>query len=1192
MGRTRMGWLLGSLLLAGQSATLGAVGTMVPWVLNGGATQSADQVLLLDNGAVEARTAFNPCTINITSNFDLTFAVYFGQNEENCGGDGLAFILQGCGANALGSGSAEHAYTGICGNSLAIDFDTYQNSVYGDPVYNSLQLRTGGNTAGTNASTCGTAVVSGPCRPPISIAQPYVTDGLYHNVEISWNAATLAMTVAVDGSQSAQWTLPAAYVASIFGGNSSLYYGWGGSNGGATNFEAFSETGSNPALGCAATPTLATTPTPINAPTNLCGNTPAPTSTPTPSPAPTLVPETVISANLTYSSDDYFDFWINGNQVVNGSVFDAGNPPVSVAVPAADFAAPGQPNFIAAEDVNAVANIVGCTWLLTTHNADGSTSYYSSADAGIAMYDDANGTSPPPLSGSNSWYQSSWADVGGLFNQTPVATTGISWFVPLNLTNPSSGASIPVLSSNAAGTQHSLAERIYFRESGPLIAVTPTPSPGGPSRTASPTSTGTFTATLALTSTPTFTRSPTPGLDVTSSFTTTPTATSTRTLTPWEDYTPTTTFTAVGAPAGPVPWVLVGSAKLGMGGLVYLTDNTAAQSGGMWNPCPIPVGQSFDLTFSMNFGVNSCGADGIAFMMQPDSTSQLGSNSGTHGSDGAANSLDVEFDTYQNLAAPYNDPPYDSLGLQTGGNIAALVPTNCGGADPVSGTCGRPAISATQSSVKDGLDHVVEIRWVVSGNTGLSVFVDGSLRALWTFTPAQVSAIFGANANVWYGFTAATGGNWNRQSVAQTSADSNPCGYTATPTFAFVYTPLPAQTDACPVTATPSFTPSPALDGSPTSTATPTFTRTNTSGPTFTPLPTTCGTPVFQLGASILDGCTSGGAATVTFTNPGGPGQLLLVFTDEEGGAPISGVTAGGSGLTLLETSGTMQVWALKAPATGSITISINKPNACSFAAGYALWDNIDQSTPYVVEAMQSSTANAFNDTLVQTRGGSVGIDFLRVNNGGGLTSNGTPVYTDPGAFGPAFYLQYRQGGAMPIAYSGSCCGHQANSLMLELLGTACGSPTATPTYTTGSADPTSSPSATRTLTVTPSYTNTPTATPAGGGATRTPTPPATLGPKADPGPGRNFVYPQPCHGGPLHFAYFMRQPGQANLHLFNAAGVALGGLDEHRGAGPQVGTLQVTAFADGVYYYEIEIRYDSGEREMLKAGKFLIVRP
>ena len=226
MGRTWMGRLAAGLILAGFGAQLGAVGTMVPWVLNGGASVSADQVLLGDNSAAEARTAFNPCTIDVANNFDLTFSVYFGQNEQPCGGDGLAFILQNCASSALGLDSGEHGYTGICGNSLAIDFDTYQNPAYGDPAYDSLQLRTGGNPSNTNASTCGTGQVSGPCRPPISGTEQLVTDGLYHTVEIRWTAATEALAVAVDGLGVASWTLPSTYVASIFGGNSQVYYGW------------------------------------------------------------------------------------------------------------------------------------------------------------------------------------------------------------------------------------------------------------------------------------------------------------------------------------------------------------------------------------------------------------------------------------------------------------------------------------------------------------------------------------------------------------------------------------------------------------------------------------------------------------------------------------------------------------------------------------------------------------------------------------------------------------------------------------------------------------------------------------------------------------------------------------------------------------------------------------------------------
>ncbi|HXB96732.1 MAG TPA: hypothetical protein VNZ54_01685, partial [bacterium] len=79
-----------------------------------------------------------------------------------------------------------------------------------------------------------------------------------------------------------------------------------------------------------------------------------------------------VSATLTYSADDYFEFWINGNQIVNGTTFDAGNPPATVAIPVGDFAAAGTANYFAAQVNNSVANLIGATWLISITCADGS----------------------------------------------------------------------------------------------------------------------------------------------------------------------------------------------------------------------------------------------------------------------------------------------------------------------------------------------------------------------------------------------------------------------------------------------------------------------------------------------------------------------------------------------------------------------------------------------------------------------------------------------------------------------------------------------------------------------------------------------------------------------------------------------------------------------------------------------------
>jgi hypothetical protein len=188
---------------------------------------------------------------------------------------------------------------------------------------------------------------------------------------------------------------------------------------------------------------------------------------------------TVQSATITYSADDYLNFWINGNQVLNGTFFDAGNPPQTVTINPAFFNAGATPNYFAASVVNSLPSVLGATWLISIVCADGSLSYITSGDNAFIMYDDNTGGAPPPLNGANSWYQPAWVDAGNIFSQPPVSSTGIAWFSPSFLTNPLTGAQIPVLSHSASGTEAGDHEVLYFRESLvlPEFTLTPTPTP-------------------------------------------------------------------------------------------------------------------------------------------------------------------------------------------------------------------------------------------------------------------------------------------------------------------------------------------------------------------------------------------------------------------------------------------------------------------------------------------------------------------------------------------------------------------------------------------------------------------------------------------------------------------------------------------------------------------------------------------
>src|SRR5688572_11911092 len=80
------------------------------------------------------------------------------------------------------------------------------------------------------------------------------------------------------------------------------------------------------------------------------------------------------SASVTYAADDYFYLYINGNQVVNGEVFDAGNPPVTVNIPAAYFD-PSGTNYVAAMVRNSSASLLGGYWVISMTCTSGARSY-------------------------------------------------------------------------------------------------------------------------------------------------------------------------------------------------------------------------------------------------------------------------------------------------------------------------------------------------------------------------------------------------------------------------------------------------------------------------------------------------------------------------------------------------------------------------------------------------------------------------------------------------------------------------------------------------------------------------------------------------------------------------------------------------------------------------------------------------
>ncbi len=175
-----------------------------------------------------------------------------------------------------------------------------------------------------------------------------------------------------------------------------------------------------------------------------------------------------------------------------------------------------------------------------------------------------------------------------------------------------------------------------------------------------------------------------------------------------------------------------------------LTPDANGQSGSVWNLNQINLNNPFDFYFDVYLGCNDGGADGLAFVLQPVSTT-IGSAGGGLGYAGIAPSIAVEIDTYQNSG----DPSYDHIAIMRNGDVNHGSGNNLAG--PVQA-------SASSGNVEDCANHVLHVTWDPVTMT-LQAFIDGNLRL--TYTGDIISNPFGGNPNVYWGLTAATGGARN-----------------------------------------------------------------------------------------------------------------------------------------------------------------------------------------------------------------------------------------------------------------------------------------------------------------------------------------------------------------------------------------------------------------------------------------------
>jgi gliding motility-associated-like protein len=180
-----------------------------------------------------------------------------------------------------------------------------------------------------------------------------------------------------------------------------------------------------------------------------------------------------------------------------------------------------------------------------------------------------------------------------------------------------------------------------------------------------------------------------------------------------------------------------------------ITNDKNDQSGSVWNINKIDLTRPFDYHFNVFLGCRDAdGADGIAFVLQPLSTS-IGTTGQGLGIQGVSPSVAVAIDTYQNT--DFGDPHYDHLAIHLNGDLNHNTANSIAG--PVTAL-------ENNDNIEDCKWHIIRIAWDPAAAI-ITVYMDGKERMHATINLVQ--NVFHGNPMVFWGFSGATGGATNHQ---------------------------------------------------------------------------------------------------------------------------------------------------------------------------------------------------------------------------------------------------------------------------------------------------------------------------------------------------------------------------------------------------------------------------------------------
>lgn len=176
--------------------------------------QSANCYVMTTETAMQAGAVWNPQPIDLSQSRSWEFTVNLGGISE--GGEGLVFVLQAQGLDALGGSAGSLGYTGIR-PSIGIEFDTDTGS------FDNIAINKDGTITHDLASPV----------PAFSNLAP-LKDGRDHFVRIEWDAPATTLRIFLDCELKMTHTVD--LVAKVFGRNPMVWWGMTGSTGPDLNY--------------------------------------------------------------------------------------------------------------------------------------------------------------------------------------------------------------------------------------------------------------------------------------------------------------------------------------------------------------------------------------------------------------------------------------------------------------------------------------------------------------------------------------------------------------------------------------------------------------------------------------------------------------------------------------------------------------------------------------------------------------------------------------------------------------------------------------------------------------------------------------------------------------------------------------------------------------------------------------------